>query len=116
MEKKIISVELFFEREKVNKKRNIYQGGVEKPDYINELQVEIYEDYDFNDQNDEFEFNGKHNIQISGTSKSLYELGRYLINIAEYETMDKDFHTHLDGVCNSKEEKKYNIIVRKIEM
>ena len=113
METKKVTLELNYTQEVVNAQKNIYKGGVEHPQNMDELCINVYENYRFNDLTDEFETDNQYNIEIQGSDKSLYELGKFLINVALYKTTDPDFHVHIDGITNSEGEEKFNLKIRK---
>ncbi len=114
MNTKKVTLELNYTKEVVNAKKNVYKGGVEHPQNINELCIDVFENYRFNHSTDEFEADNQYNIEIQGSNKALYELGKFLVNIALFETADSDFHVHIDGIANSEGEEKFNLKIRKI--
>ena len=112
IDKKIV-LNLRYIKSKSDFNKNYFIGGLEEPKYLNELLLDIYDDIEYNLDNDTFEKSGKMVLEISGSDRSLFELGKYLINISTYETSDPDFHEHFDNLKNSTGKNKVNLIVRK---
>lgn len=104
---------IFLIKSKCDFEKNYFVGGVQEPKYLEELTLDIYEDMTFDMEKETFRNNRKFVLEISGSNRSLYELGKYLINISLYETMDPDFHEHFDGLFDSQKNEKVNLIVRK---
>lgn len=112
LEKEVV-LHLKYLQSKCNLEKNYFIGGLQEPKYLEELNLDIYEDMTFDLERETFQNNGKFVLEISGTDRSLYELGKYLINISLYETCDPDFHEHFDGLFDSQKNQKVNLIVRK---
>ena len=112
LEKEVL-LKLKYFQSKCDFENNYFVGGVEEPKYLNELSIDIYDDMDFDLDKEEFKKNGKFVLDLSGSNRSLYEFGKYLINIALYDTEDPDFHEHFDGLFDSQKSEKVNMIVRK---
>lgn len=93
--------------------KGIFTGGPCEPDYMDELSIDIYDDYIFDFKKDDFVKTKYKNIDISGSNKALKSFGQYLINLALFQTEDDNYHDHFDGILNSNGETKFNIIVRK---
>lgn len=108
-----VTLKLKYRESKCVVENKHYIGGVEEPGFLDELILDIYEDTQYDVDNDLFIKNGKKVLEISGSNRSLFELGKYLINISMYETADQDFHEHFEGIHNSQNELDVNLIVRK---
>lgn len=115
MKSKQITLDLNYIEEEVNEKKTVYKNGVENPKYTDELQIDIFNDFNFNDETEEFEENGKYNIEIGGSNRALFKLGKALVNISCYQTIDESFHIHIDRVTNSEGEEKFNLKICKKE-
>lgn len=111
---KEIKLKLHYMKSKADKENGIYYGGVSSPKHTEELIVDINDDYNFNTETDEFIKNGMFSVEISGTKRALKELGKFLINMAMFETEDHAYHEHIDQLKNSSGEPTANLIVRKI--
>lgn len=112
-ETKEISLKITYFKSKVDKENGIYYGGVIEPKYIDELTVDIDDDYDFDIETEEFTKNGMFSVEISGTKRALKEMGKFLINIAMYKTEDEDYHEHIDQLKDSEGNPTANIIIRR---
>ena len=110
---KEISLKLKYLQSSCDSEKKYFVGGVEEPKYLNELSIDIYDDMDFDMSKEEFKKNGKVVLELSGSNKSLYEFGKYLINVALYDTIDPDFHEHFDGLLDSQRRDRISLIVRK---
>ena len=110
---KEVTLKLNYYSSKVDKEAGIYLGGVVNPKHIDELEVNICDDYEFDTEKDEFIKNGMYALEISGTNRALKELGKFLINISMFKTQDEDYHEHLDTVKNNEGQPAVNITVRK---
>ena len=53
-------------------------------------------------------------MAISGTSRALKELGKFLINMAMLETEDDDYHEHIDKIKDNTGKEMVNLTVRKL--
>ncbi|MBE7043900.1 MAG: hypothetical protein E7397_00075 [Ruminococcaceae bacterium] len=111
-EKEVI-LKLKYLQSKSDASKGHFIGGLEEPKYLDELCIDIYDDMDFDMEHEEFHKNGKLVLDLSGSDRSLYELGKYLINLALYETDDPDFHEHFDGLQDAEQKQRINVIVRK---
>lgn len=67
-----------------------FKGGPVSPDAFDNLLIHSYLD------NDNFQ------IHIKWSKQSLENLWKYLINLANYQTIDPDHHTHFDNLDNIK--------------
>ena len=112
MEKDVV-LKLKYLQSKCDFERNHFIGGVEEPSYLDELNIDIYDDMEFDMDEEKFKKNGKIVLELSGSDRSLFELGKYLINVALYDTEDPDFHEHFDGLLDSEHNEKVNLLVRK---
>ena len=110
---KEITMKLQYYPSKVDKKNGIYMGGVVFPKFINELAIDVYDDYDFDIENEEFIKNGLLAIEISGTNRALKEFGKFLVNIAVFNTQDEDYHEHIDNIYDSDGKPFVNLTVKK---
>lgn len=113
MDSKKIVLNLEYEKETVNSKGNKYTGGVKKPEYIDELFIDVFENYAFNNAIDDFTPDGKYNIEIKGSERALFELGKYFINISQFITKDKNFHEHIDDICDADGNNAFNLTIVK---
>ena len=75
-----------------------FAGGVVDPKYLNEIQmwVERAESFDFNEDN--FIPTGGMQVNLAGSRRALFELGKYLIAISRYQTADAGYHDHFEGI------------------
>ncbi len=110
---KQVTLILKYMQSKSDFQKNHFVGGVEAPQYLDELAIDIYDDMEFDMNTETFINNGKLVLELSGSNNSLYEFGKYLINVALYETDDPDFHEHFDGLLDSERNARINLIVRK---
>lgn len=113
MESKEITVKLYYHKSKQDKEAGIYYGGVKEPLYLNELQIDIWNDESYDFEKDKFVPNGKIAMQLSGSNRALKQFGIYLINVAMYQTHDPDYHDHFDNLHTSDGKETVNLIVRK---
>lgn len=111
---KEIKLTLNYFKSNIDKENGIYYGGVVEPKYMNELTIDINDDYDFDIDKEEFCKNGLYSIEISGTKRALKELGKFLVNMAMFKTKDEDYHEHIDQLYNSIGEPIANITIKKI--
>lgn len=95
------------------KQNKVFRGGVKKPEYMQELSIDVYEDEIFDQKLDDFIETGKMHITLSGSDRALEELGKYLIALSRYITKDPSYHDHFDNVRNSNQEEAVNMIIRK---
>ena len=112
-ETKEITLKLNYFKSKVDKENGIFYGGVIEPKYMDELTIDINDDYEFDIDAEEFKQNGMFSMEISGTKRALKEMGKFLINIAMYKTDDEDYHEHIDQLRDSEGNPKVNIVVKK---
>ncbi len=63
-------------------------GGVQDPLFSNELKIWIEEDESFDENQERFIKSELCQINIGGSKRSLFEFGKYLIALSEYETED----------------------------
>lgn len=96
-----------------NTSHNTFVGGVKKPNYIDELNIEVCEEESFDDNIEDFRKNGKMQVILGGSNRSLEELGKYLIAVSKYKTDDASYHDHFDDIKNFNDEARINLIVRK---
>ncbi|WP_089611607.1 hypothetical protein [Dehalobacterium formicoaceticum] len=108
-----IEVDLNYFIGKQDELKGIFNGGVKEPLFTDELKIDVSEDEIFDETKDDFVKNGKINISIAGTDNALYELGKFLIAISRYETLDKEYHEHLDNIRNSNQQHVINLTIRK---
>lgn len=113
MDIKKLILNLEYEKETINSKGNIYTGSVKKPEYIDELFIDVFENYVFDDAIDDFSPDGKYNIEIKGSERALFELGKYLINISQFVTKDQNFHEHIDDICDNNGNTAFNLTIVK---
>lgn len=112
-ETKEITLKLNYFRSKADKEKGVFYGGVTEPKYTDELTIDINDDYDFDIDTEEFNKNGMFSLEISGTKRALKEMGRFLINIALYETDDEDYHEHIDQLRDSEGNPKVNMVIKR---
>lgn len=112
-ETKEITIKLNYFKSKIDKENGIFYGGVIEPKYMDELTIDINDDYEFDIDTEEFKQNGMFSMEILGTKRALKEMGKFLINIAMYKTDDEDYHEHIDQLRDSEGNPKVNIIVKK---
>lgn len=110
---KEVTLKLNYYKSQIDKEAGIYLGGVAEPEYIDELEVNVCDDYEFDAESEEFKKNGLYAVEISGSNRALKELGKLLINIAMFKTQDEDYHEHLETVKNNKGQPAVNITIRK---
>lgn len=113
---KKITLRLSYYKSKCDKEKGIYSGGACAPKYIDELKMNVSEDYDFDMDRDEFKKNGMYALEISGSNRALKEFGKFLINIALFQTDDKDYHEHIDSILNNNGDEAVNLIIRKTDV
>jgi len=110
---KEVTLKLNYYKSEVDKKNGIYYGGVAEPRYINELSINIEDDYEFDIETEQFNKNGMFSVEISGTKRALKEMGKFLLNMALYKTEDEDYHEHIDQLKDSMGNPIANITIRK---
>jgi len=76
----------------------IYMGGLKDPLYTNELVVWVEPSEEYDDEKKEFEPSQGWQINIGGSRRSLFELGKILIGLSELKTKDNHYHEHLDDI------------------
>lgn len=112
---KEVSMKLQYYPSKVDKEKGIYFGGVAAPRFISELTIDVNDDYDFDIDNEKFVKNGLFAIEISGTNRALKEFGKFLVNMAIFNTQDEDYHEHIDNIYDSDGKPLVNLTVKKIK-
>ena len=112
-ETKEITLKLNYFKSKVDKENGTFIGGVAEPKYLEELSIDISDDYNFDIETEEFNKNGMYALEIVGSKRALKEFGKFLINMAMYKTNDEDYHEHIDDIHNSKGDSIANIAIRK---
>lgn len=110
---KEITLKLGYYPSKSDKENGIYSGGVCEPKYVDELKMNISEDYEFDMDNEEFKKNGMYALEISGSERALEEFGKFLINVAMFQTDDEDYHEHIDNLLNNNGDAAVNLTIRK---
>lgn len=110
---KEVTLKLHYYKSKVDKEAGVYLGGVVDPKYIDELEFNIDDDYEFDMESEEFKKNGMYALEISGSNRALKELGKFLINIAMFKTEDDEYHEHIETIKSGKGQPSVNITVRK---
>ena len=110
---KEIVLKLNYYKSIADRDAGVFLGGVVEPKYINELEFNIGDDYEFDIEKDDFIKNGMYALEISGSNRALKEFGKFLINIAMFKTEDEDYHEHLETIKDSEGNPMVNITVRK---
>lgn len=113
IETKEITLKLKYVKSVVDKENGVYYGGVEEPKYLDELVVDVDDDYDFDVETEEFIKNGMFKIEISGTKRALKEMGKFLINMSMFQTEDEDYHEHIDQLQNNEGKPIANMTIKK---
>lgn len=110
---KKIFLNLHYYKSKTDIENGIYIGGVVDPKYLNELTIDVNDDYDFDMNSDQFIKNGLYSIEIIGSNRALKEFGKFLINMAMFKTQDNDYHEHIDLIRNNIGVPSVNLTIRK---
>lgn len=110
---KELKLKLKYHKSVICEEQGLYFGGVDDPKHQKELAFNITEDSFWDLEKDEFVPNGMYALEISGTDRALMEFGKFLINIAMYETKDPSFHCHIDDIKNNAGKPEVNITVYK---
>lgn len=113
--KKEITLLLEFNEGIQNPENGIFEGNVEPPKYLNELNIEVSEAREYDFETDDFKYTGKVDIQVQGSNRAYRELGKYLIAITEYQTEDHRYHDHFDNILDSEDEERINLVIYKPE-
>jgi len=120
--KKKVEIELSFvgNGSIVEKPKNVFFGGVLEPKIGNNLSYSVWletpdEEGDLNPIFEQGTFQGAFQINIWGNSEGYRELAKYLLSIAELDTVtDPNFHEH-HHVVSSDGRTQLHIILRKQE-
>jgi hypothetical protein len=90
---------------KQNPQTGYFQGGVSQPEFINEIQIDVYEDEMLDPDVEDPVPSGKVQIHIRGTERSYRSLAEYLLGICVYSAnpmmKDPDYHDHFLDMQNS---------------
>jgi hypothetical protein len=89
-----------------------FAGGVEEPQHLDELAIGVSDREMFDFEKDIFVPTGDLQVQISGSRRAFYELGRYFVALSKLETEDPDYHDHFDGLRLSDDTRGCELIVR----
>ncbi|HAN09695.1 MAG TPA: hypothetical protein DCP90_03680 [Clostridiales bacterium] len=111
--KEKVEIELKYLSGKQDIKKGIFAGGVQTPQYLDEIIIDISEAEKFDEVLEDFVENGNLKVDISGSSRALEELGIYLIALSKYKTFDPDYHDHFENFNNSNGEKVIEVSFRK---
>jgi hypothetical protein len=91
--------------------KNYFEGGVKDPIHTNELLMWVEEKEVYDEEKNDFIKNGEYQINICGSNRSLFELGRYLIALSQYETPNKNYHDHIEEIGSLENKKPCELIV-----
>jgi hypothetical protein len=75
-----------------------FEGGVKDPDFLKELLLWVEDEEIFNFDKNTFVKTGNQQVNLCGTKRALFELGRYLIALSKYETKNPNYHDHFDEI------------------
>lgn len=75
-----------------------------------ELVISVAEDQVFDWESDSFVNSGKLQINLSGTRRSLFELGKLFLALSIYED-DPEYHTHIDNIRDKAGREMANLIL-----
>jgi hypothetical protein len=78
----------------------------------NELQIDIGGDKLFDWDLDQFVDSGKYQINLKGSKKAFFELGKLLIALAKHPDEDKEYHVHIDDIKDEADTPQAHLIVR----
>lgn len=109
--KENINVTLTYVIGKIKSEKGIYEGGVEEPKYIDEIVVWAENREEFDDQKSEFREIQGHQVNLSGSKRALYELGRYLIALSKFKTSIPDYHDHFDEIGKLEDKPQCELII-----
>ena len=107
---KEINLELSYFSGNSQPENKFYEGGVCDPEFIDELLIWVEENEEYDEAKDAFSKNGGYQININGTSRSLFELGKYLIALSKYETDNQDYYDVFDDINSPKGKSKCQIV------
>ncbi len=78
-----------------------FEGGVEEPSFLDELEVQIADDSAYDAATDALSPTGRVQLHLRGSRRAYFELGRYLVALSRHQTADPDPHDHLEAPRNS---------------
>ena len=96
---------------KESREDGYFEGGVQDPSYSDEILLWVEEDEKFDFDKDAFVRTNKYQVNLCGTERSLFELGRYLIGLSQYETENNNYHDHFDEISSPDGKKPCNLII-----
>ena len=110
-EKVILDIE--YQKERADVKSGVFEGGVDEPETLSDVTLWVDELTEFDFDKDDFKRIGDQ-INLAGTSSALFELGKYLIALSRYKTIDPDFHVHLEDFGVASGEDRCELLIRKL--
>jgi hypothetical protein len=78
----------------------VKKSGVDISDniLINGLNIQITGDTELDWDSNEFIENGNYQVNLRGTKKAYYELGKLLLTLSRYSEQDPNYHIHLENI------------------
>lgn len=96
-------------------KRETHKVELEVAFYVGtqdaELRVWVNPREELNPDVDDFEVVAGHQVNIGGSRRALFELGRYLIALSKYQTSDAGYHDHFDELTAIDDDATVDLIV-----
>lgn len=94
-----IQLHLNYRVERTESKQGVFRGGVVDPEFLGELAVWVYEQEVYSPELDDFVRNGKKSVNVGGSARALFELGRYLIALSRFDPgEDPHYHDHFEDL------------------
>ncbi len=93
---KELTVSLEYLEGKDRPQNGYFEGGIKDPEYTEELMVWVEEEELYDDAKKCFGKSGRLQVNIGGSERSLFELGRYLIALSLYKTANMNYHDHIE--------------------
>lgn len=109
---KSIQLQLEYYPPRAGTERGVFSGGVVPPSHTDELAIWANPRQVYDAERDAFENVEGSQIEITGTRRALYELGRYLIALSDHETDDPDYHDHIEDLAQVTDEPACELIIR----
>lgn len=95
--KERIELELEYYEDRSRPSEHIFVGGIPDPRYLSELAVWVRPREVFDEDLDDLVEVPGFQVQLTGSRRALFELGRYFVALSRLKTSDPDYHDHVDA-------------------
>lgn len=99
--RKSISVDVAYFVGEDEPEQGIFRGGIQESPFLSELTIDFAVDEVYDESSDTLQPSGKTQLNVYGTRRAYMAFAQCLLSICELETVDPDYHMHLDSIRGS---------------